>query len=170
MAEQYTNRTNRALSFARIQLKQLEQVQSAGGWSQDLEVAAFEAGICFHLAVALHAYRREIAERYSLPTESIDSLADLIAVQQTQGQSTSEATEFEVLAETPSSWLNQLERRYAQCWGGTSGKRSEAESLSEISLVQIEPGRSAALDLPLSTLYSELFALVSRQRAAMQEW
>jgi len=170
LAEQYTNRTNRALSFARIQLKQLQQVQNSAGWSQDLEIAAFEAGICFHLAVALHAYRREIAERYTLPTESIDSLEDLITAQQTQGQSTSEATEFEVLAETPSSWLNQLEQRYAQCWGATSSKRSEAESLSEISLVQIEPGRTAALELPLSTLYSELFALVSRQRAAMQEW
>ena len=170
MAEQYTNRTNRALSFARIQLKQLEQAAESGGWSQELKVGAFEAGIAFHLAVALHAYRREIAERYSLPTESIETLEDLIAAQQTQGQSTSEATEFEVLAETPDSWLNQLEQRYAQCWGATPAKLSHTQSTSEISLVQIEPGRSNAPKLPLSTLYSELYSLISRQRAAMQEW
>lgn len=170
MAEQYTNRTNRALSFARIQLKQLEQAAESGGWSQEIEVGAFEAGIAFHLAVALQAYRREIAERYSLPTESIETLEDLIAAQQTQGQSTSEATEFEVLAEIPDSWLNQLEQRYAQCWGATPAKLSHTQSTSEISLVQIEPGRSNAPELPLSTLYSELYSLISRQRAAMQEW
>lgn len=170
MAAQYTNRTNRALSFARIQIKQLEQASEAGGWSQELEVGAFEAGIAFHLAVALHAYRREIAERYSLPTESIETLADLIAAQQTQGQSTSEATEFEVLAESPDSWLNQLEQRYVQCWGATPAKSSRAQSTSDISLVQIEPGRASTPQLPLSTLYSELYALISRQRAAMQEW
>ena len=169
MAEQYTNRTNRALSFARIQLKQLEQAAESGGWSQELEVSAFEAGIAFHLAVALHAYRREIAERYSLPTETIDTLEDLIAAQQTQGQSTSEATEFEVLAETPDSWLNQLQQRYAQCWGAKPSKPSRSSGSSEISLVQIEPGRAAAPELSLSTLYSELYSLISRQRAAMQE-
>ncbi len=170
MAAQYTNRTNRALSFARIQLKQLEQAAESGGWSQELEVGAFEAGIAFHLAVALHAYRREIAERYSLPTESIETLDDLIAAQQTQGQSTSEATEFDVLAENPDSWLNQLEQRYAQCWGATPTKAARTEPTSEISLVQIEPGLTATLSLPLSTLYSELYSLISRQRAAMQEW
>lgn len=170
MAEQYTNRTNRALSFARIQLKQLEQAAESGGWSQELEVGAFEAGIAFHLAVALHSYRREIAERYALPTESIETLDDLIAAQQTQGQSTSEATEFEVLTENTDSWLNQLQQRYAQCWGASPAKSSRAQSTSEISLVQIEPGRTSTPELPLSTLYSELYSLISRQRAAMQEW
>jgi len=170
LADQYTNRTNRALSFARIQLKKLEEAQVSAGWSQELEVGALEAAVAFHLAVALHTYRREIAERYSLPTESIDSLADLISAQQSQGQSTSEATEFEVLAETEHSWLNQLEQRYAQCWGLSPSKSGATVVQSEISLVQIEPQRSEAAQLPLATLYSELYALIARQRAAMQEW
>lgn len=170
MAEQYTNRTNRALSFARIQLKQLEQAAESGGWSRELEIGALEAAIAFHLVVALHAYRREIAERYSMPTESIETLADLIAAQQIQGQSTSEATEFEVLAETPDSWLTQLQQRYARCWGATPAQPARTSGSSEISLVQIEPGRTTVPELPLATLYSELYALISRQRAAMQEW
>lgn len=170
MAEQYTNRTNRALSLARIQLKQLEQIAQSEGWSKQLEVAAVKNGILFHLAVALHAYRREIAERYALPTESIATLADLISAQQSLGQSTSEATEFEVLAETPGSWLNQLELRYAQCWGDIPAKPASVETRSEISLVQIEPAQDLIQESPLITLYSELYALINRQRAAMQEW
>ena len=75
-----------------------------------------------------------------------------------------------MLAETPDSWLNQLEQRYAKCWGASSAKAARSQTTSEISLVQIEPGRSGSADLPLSTLYSELYALISRQRAAMQEW
>ncbi|HSG02540.1 MAG TPA: DUF6586 family protein [Marinobacterium sp.] len=169
MADQYPNRTNRALSFARIQLKQLEQVRQTEGWSQDLEVEALETAVVFHLSVALHAYRREIAERYTLPTEGVETLQDLIDAQTKQGQTTSEVTEFQVLSESTNSWLAQIEQRYLSCWGGTP-KAKNRGSASEISLVQIEPGRVEINELSLATLYSELYSLISRQRAAMQEW
>lgn len=171
MAQQYINRTNRALSFARSQLKSLELLQSSEGWSQDMQVAALEAAICFHLTVVLHAYRREIAERYNLPTEAIETLDDLVQIQQQQGQTTAETTEFEVLKEHKSSWLNQLEQRYLECWAmSPSPTKTSDVSASEISLVQIEPGRTQAAQLPLSILYSEIYALIDRQRNAMQEW
>jgi len=171
VAQQYVNRTNRALGFARIQLRALEEAQTRQGWSQEMQIGALEAAVCFHLSVAMHAYRREIAERYTLPTESIHSLEDLLEIQQLQGQATGEATEFSVLHEQQDSWLNQLDQRYQACWNSDSSPAKGSEtSSSEISLVQIEPGKAKPTELSLEMLYSELYALINRQRSAMQEW
>lgn len=171
MTDLWVNATNRALSYARIELRMLQQAEAESGWSQGLQREALESAIGFHLKVAFSLYLKEIAERNGLASESIESLDDLVKAQLQADIATSEVSELSVLADRRNSWLNQLEARYERSWTvNARPMTSPSDSISEISVRQLDHSANDGVGIPLEGIYEELSELINRHRSAMQEW
>lgn len=173
MAEVYAKQTNAALARARLMIESAEAQLNEGGWSQTIKLTALYQAALLQLMLALHAYRRELAECSNFSTAGINELSDLVALFESQGLVTGEVSELQILSENLSSWLVKLERGYAKCWepeGQASSSSREAQS-SEIQLFEVkEPSASQLGSAELNWIYSELSSLIARHRSAMQEW
>ncbi|KEA62809.1 hypothetical protein ADIMK_3281 [Marinobacterium lacunae] len=175
MSEIYVARTNQKLSFARCHIDALSQAQGSSSWNKHGIIESYNESVLFHLKGAIHAFVREIGERYRLDVSTIDDIAGLQAQFETTGQESPELNELEQLSVTPGSWLEKLERAYSACWRA-SAQRSKpqdaSQSLSEIHVVQVNPDHAEDLELlsEFRQWFDELNKLVDRQRGSMLEW
>lgn len=175
MSEIYVARTNQKLSFARLHLDALARAQGSNAWNKHGLIESYNESVLFHLQGAVHAFIREIGERYRLDVSAIDSIGELQAQFESTGQESPELNELGQLAATSDSWLERLERAYRACWSASDhrSKPSDAgQSLSEIHVIQVNPDHSEDTDLlsEFRQWFSELNSLVDRQRSVMQEW
>lgn len=175
MSDTYLSRTNQKLSFVRLHLEALESAQQSNSWNKHGLVESYNESVLFHLAGAVHAFLREIAERYSLDVEAVSTIEDLVLQFERTGQESPEANELAQLAELPGSWLHGLNRAFAACWSATDKhlKRTDpSQSLSEIHVMQVNPDHSEDQQLLLEyrQWFDGLNKLVERLRSAMLEW
>ena len=173
MTEVYAKQTNAALARAKVMIESAEVQLSEGGWSQTIKLTALCQAALLQLMLAMHAYRRELAENSNFPTAGINELSDLVTLFEGQGAVTGEVSELQILSENLSSWLIKLERGYAQCWepeAQASTSSREAQT-SEIQLFEVKgPSASQLSSAELNWIYSELSSLIARHRLSMQEW
>ncbi|GGB90204.1 hypothetical protein GCM10011352_15290 [Marinobacterium zhoushanense] len=175
MSEIYVARTNQKLGFVRLHLDSLSRAQDSSAWNKHGMIESYNESVLFHLKGAVHAFVREIGERYRLDVAAIDGVTDLQAQFESTGQESPELNELAQLAASPGSWLERLERAYAACWNA-SAQRSKptdsSQSLSEIHVLQVNPDHAedGALLSELRQWFSELNQLIDRQRSAMLEW
>ncbi|MBV1786519.1 hypothetical protein KQ940_00440 [Marinobacterium sp. D7] len=175
MSEIYVARTNQKLGFVRLHLDALVRAQDSTAWNKHGIIESYNESVLFHLKGAVHAFIREIGERYRLDVSAIDGVADLQAQFESTGQESPELNEMEQLAASPGSWLARLERAYLACWSASAERSKPADarqSLSEIHIVQVNPDHAedGVLLTEFQQWYSELNALIDRQRSAMLEW
>jgi len=175
MSEIYVARTNQKLGFVRLHLDALNQAQQSNAWNKHGIVESYNESVLFHLKGAVHAFIREIGERYRLDVSVIDDIAGLQAQFESTGQESPELNELEQLAARPGSWLERLERAYTACWSAQAERAKPtdgSQSLSEIHVVQVNPDHAEDGELlsEFRQWFSELNSLVDRQRSAMLEW
>ncbi|NVK41310.1 MAG: hypothetical protein HWE39_08700 [Oceanospirillaceae bacterium] len=170
----YVTRTGQKLNFARLHLERLEEAQSSTGWSKHALVESFQESVLFHLASGYQAFLREIAERYRLDVDAIETFADLDALLESAGLEAPERNELQVLEADPNSWLQRMLTAYRACWQATDRARPviAEHSLSEIQVRQVNPSHreDGAVFSECRQWYSELSRLVERLRAGMEEW
>lgn len=174
MSSVYLARTNQKLNFSRIHLERLKQAQNDTSWNKHALIESFNESVLFHLASAYDAFLREIAERYSVETESLDGYRSLAAELEVTGVESPELKELSALESDHSSWLHKLVAAYEACWHGTDKQRAvtETSSVSEIHVVQVNPDHAedAVIIAEYESWLESLSELINRLREGMVEW
>ncbi|RTE67667.1 hypothetical protein EH243_01595 [Amphritea opalescens] len=174
MSGVYLTRTNQKLNFTRIHLDALKVAQESTGWSKHALIESYNESVLFHMASAYSSLLREIAEQYSFDANRITKLSQLTAQMEAQGLEAPEVAELQQLHSNTDSWLHQLLAAYKACWRAEEHKesRGQAESVSEIHVMQINPDHAEDSDIlsEYQLWFSEFKSLVERLRSSMQEW
>ncbi|MCV6611100.1 MAG: hypothetical protein OIF55_10060 [Amphritea sp.] len=174
MSGVYLTRTNQKLNFTRIHLDALKQAHESSGWSKHALIESYNESVLFHMTSAYSSLLREIAEQYSFDAEKISKLKQLVAQMEEQGLEAPEINELQLLHQNPESWLHHLLATYRACWRAEDHEQSagQAESVSEIHVMQINPNHAEDADIlaEYQNWFAEFKALVERLRAGMQEW
>lgn len=174
MSSVYLARTNQKLSFSRIHLDQLKLAQDDTSWNKHALIESFNESVLFHMASAYDAFLREIAERYSVDTETLDGYRSLAAELEATGVESPELNELSILENNERSWLHKLVAAYEACWHGSDKKSAvtETSSLSEIHVLQVNPDHAedAEIIAEYETWFVSLSELINRLREGMQEW
>ena len=174
MSGVYLTRTNQKLNFTRIHLDALKDAQDSTGWSKHALIESYNESVLFHMVSAYSSLLREIAEQYSFEADKISKLSQLVAQMEDQGLEAPEVSELQLLHNNPQSWLHHLLASYKACWRAEDHQQSaaQAESVSEIHVMQINPDHAEDADIILEyqSWFAEFKLLVERLRAGMQEW
>ncbi|GGK82946.1 DUF6586 family protein [Amphritea balenae] len=174
MSGVYLTRTNQKLNFTRIHLDALKDAQDSTGWSKHALIESYNESVLFHMVSAYSSLLREIAEQYSFEADKISKLSQLVAQMESQGLEAPEVSELQLLHNNPQSWLHHLLAAYKACWRAEDHQQSaaQAESVSEIHVMQINPDHSEDADIvrEYQDWFAEFKLLVERLRAGMQEW
>ncbi|MBU2964433.1 hypothetical protein Q4508_04250 [Amphritea sp. 2_MG-2023] len=174
MSGVYLTRTNQKLNFTRIHLDALKVAQESTGWSKHALIESYNESVLFHMASAYSSLLREIAEQYSFDANRITKLSQLVAQMEAQGLEAPEVAELQQLHSNADSWLHKLLAAYKACWRAEEHKesRGQAESVSEIHVMQINPDHAEDSDIlsEYQLWFSEFKSLVERMRSSMQEW
>ena len=173
MSEVYLARTNQKLNFARLHLDALKNAQNSSAWSKHALIESYQESVLFHLASTYSALLREVAERYSVETESIVGLPDLVLGFEKAGYESPELSELQQLEARQDSWLHKLLKAYAACWVAVDKQTATiSSSLSEIHVMQVNPDHAEDQDVytEYQAWLSNMRQLVDRLREGMQEW
>lgn len=174
MSSVYLARTNQKLSFSRIHLDKLKGAQEDTSWNKHALIESYNESVLFHMTSAYDAFLREIAERYSVDTESLQGYRSLAAQLEQTGVESPELKELSMLESNDCSWLHKLMAAYEACWHGTDKQRAvtETSSVSEIHVVQVNPDHAedAEIIIEYEAWFTELSELINRLREGMLEW
>lgn len=174
MSEVYLARTNQKLNFARLHLEALKNAQNSSAWSKHALIESYQESVLFHLASSYSALLREVAERYSVETESIVGLTDLAWGFEQAGFESPELNELQQLEARQDCWLHKLLRAYAACWVAVDRQQASTSStsLSEIHVMQVNPNHAEDQDVytEYQAWLDSMRQLVDRLREGMQEW
>ncbi|MBR9868651.1 MAG: hypothetical protein GYB20_16155 [Oceanospirillales bacterium] len=174
MSGVYLTRTNQKLNFTRIHLDALKVAQESTGWSKHALIDSYNESVLFHMVSAYSSLLREIAEQYRFDANRISKLSQLTEQMETQGLEAPEVAELQQLHDDSDSWLHHLLAAYKGCWRAEDHGQSagQAESVSEIHVMQINPDHAEDADILLEyqSWFNQFKLLVERLRAGMQEW
>ena len=175
MSDVYQSRTNQKLSFVRLHLQALEESLDGSAWSKHTLVESYNESVLFHLAGAADSYVKELAERYKLNVDQINSIPELVQAMAESSLESPEISEIEQLYENTGSWLRKLWRAYKACWYAEHAPQkqaSEVQSVSEIHVLQINPDHAQDADVYQEYLgwFNALKELIERQRFSMLEY
>lgn len=174
MSSVYLARTNQKLGFVRIHLEQLKQAHKDTSWHKHALIESYNESVLFHLASGYDSFLREIAERYSVETESLDGYRSLVAALDSTGVESPEINQLVWLEGDEKSWLHKMLSAYEACWHGSDkrGSVSETRSLSEIHVLQVNPDHAEDGDIfaEYKIWFKSLSALIDQLREGMEEW
>ncbi len=170
----YLARTNQKLSFSRLHLDRLKQVQDDTSWNKHALIESYNESVLFHMTSAYDAFLREIAERYNVDAESLTGYRSLAVELEKTGVESPELKQLSMLESDDTGWLHKLVAAYEACWHGSDKKQavSETSSVSEIHVLQVNPDHAedAEIVAEYEQWFGELSELVNRLREGMQEW
>lgn len=170
----YLARTNQKLSFARIHIEQLKQVQDDTSWNKHSLIESFNESVLFHLTSAYDAFLREIAELYKVDTESLSGYRSLAAELDETGVESPEISQLSALEADETGWLHKMMAAYEACWHGSDKRTAvtETSSVSEIHVLQVNPDHAedGAIIREYEAWLEALSELINRLREGMQEW
>ena len=170
----YLARTNQKLSFTRIHLDRLKQAQDDTSWNKHALIESYNESVLFHMTSAYDAFLREIAEAYSVDTESLDGYRSLAAELEVTGVESPELKQLAQLEVDDTGWLHKLMAAYEACWHGADKQSSitETNSVSEIHVLQVNPDHAEdeAIISEYENWFLALSELIDSLREGMQEW
>ncbi|WP_292955103.1 MULTISPECIES: DUF6586 family protein [unclassified Neptuniibacter] len=170
----YLARTNQKLSFTRIHLDRLKQAQDDTSWNKHALIESYNESVLFHMTSAYDAFLREIAEAYSVDTESLDGYRSLAAELEVTGVESPELKQLTQLEVDDTGWLHKLMAAYEACWHGADKQSSitETNSVSEIHVLQVNPDHAEdeAIISEYENWFLALSELIDSLREGMQEW
>lgn len=174
MSAIYSARTNQKLSFARIHLDRLKQAQEDTSWNKHALIESYNESVLFHMTSAYDAFLREIAETYSVDTESLKGYRSLAAELEVTGVESPELKQLTQLEENDTGWLHKMMAAYEACWHGADKQavKNETNSVSEIHVVQVNPDHAedGAIISEFENWFLSLSKLIDSLREGMQEW
>lgn len=170
----YLARTNQKLSFTRIHLDRLKQAQDDTSWNKHALIESYNESVLFHMTSAYDAFLREIAEAYSVDTESLDGYRSLAAELEVTGVESPELKQLTQLEADDTGWLHKLMAAYEACWHGADKQSAvtETNSVSEIHVLQVNPDHAedGAIISEYENWFLALSKLIDSLREGMQEW
>jgi len=174
MSGVYLTRTNQKLNFIRIHLDALKAAQESTGWSKHALIDSYNESVLFHMVSAYSSLLREIAEQYRFDANRVSKLSQLTEQMEAQGLEAPEVKELQQLHDDTDSWLHHLLAAYKGCWRAEDHSQSaaQAESVSEIHVMQINPDHAEDADIlrEYQSWFNQFKMLVERLRTGMQEW
>lgn len=177
MSISHLSLVNQKLAYAGAVIALLSTPDANLQTGHKLKQQALGDAAAFHLAIAVHFYLRELAERYHIKhLSAIHTVQDLAAVLQQADRVSSESSELILLAETNGAWLNQLTQYYDHIFKSPE-KPKEKKAFGNENLIELVE-LAAFDDIPslqitpalLTSWLDNLRALIIRQRETSAEY